>query len=367
MDTLVSSSPIPQISISPAPPEEPSSEPFSPFSLAFPSGSCDDDFRPRHLTPPPTNTHFKRQASSLRPAGVAANGKGLEENRFQALLKASKERTPPTSRRPADLRREIAVKTHKNKQAERRALFLSKVLAPPSPTATTTPKTPPESPALFHYSLPSPGLVSPLALFESLHDSKENACDPWVEQVEFCRPEAKQVQVVREFKRHLPSLDQISAHLHSQGHPLCNRGSLESKGATSRPRLSCTAGRLQITPLPLEQRYDSYESCTTSKPSALVPDLRITTTVVPRMATVSPTKLSQANLLALECREQRAHTMLLTLRRRMNPSECRISLSSCQNEERGVKWKRRSAPADLLPLRERSGFEHPILALPGAF
>jgi hypothetical protein len=364
MDTLLSSSPVPQISISPAPPEEPSPEPFSPFSSAFLTGSCDDDFRPRHLTPPPTNTHFNRQASSLRPAGVAANGKGLEEYQFQALLKASKERNPPTGRRPADLRREIAVKTHKNKQAERRALFLSKVLAPPSPTATMTPKTPPESPALFHYSLPSPGLVSPLALFESLHDSKENACDPWVEQVEFCRPETKQIQVQREFKHHLPSLDQISAHLHSQGHPLSNRSSLESKVSTARPRLSCAVGRLQRAPLQLEQRCNSYELGSVPKTTLLVPDLRITTTVVPKMATVSPTKLSQANLLALECREQRAHTMLLTLRRRMNPSECRMSLTS---EERGVKWKRRSAPADLLPLRERSGFEHPILALPGAF
>lgn len=39
-------------------------------------------------------------------------------------------------------------------QVVRRALFLSKVLAPPSPTATTLPKTPPESPAIFHYVCP---------------------------------------------------------------------------------------------------------------------------------------------------------------------------------------------------------------------
>jgi hypothetical protein len=52
--------------------------------------------------------------------------------------------------------------------AERRALFLSKLHAPPSPTATTTPETPPESPLVFHYTLPSPCLTSPLAVFEAV-------------------------------------------------------------------------------------------------------------------------------------------------------------------------------------------------------
>ena len=53
---------------------------------------------------------------------------------------------------------------------ERRQTFLARLLASPSssPTTLTTPVTPPDSPAEFHYTLPSPGLVSPLALFETL-------------------------------------------------------------------------------------------------------------------------------------------------------------------------------------------------------
>src|SRR2546421_296785 len=71
---------------------------------------------------------------------------------------------------------------------ERRALFLSKVQAPPSPTATMTPKTPPDSPAIFHYTLPSPGLVSPLAMFDNLNDNNDSAPHKWVEQVDFRLP-----------------------------------------------------------------------------------------------------------------------------------------------------------------------------------
>lgn len=71
--------------------------------------------------------------------------------------------------------------------AERRALFLSKIGAPPSPTAISLPKTPPESPAIFHYSLPSPGLVSPLAHFETLEEEDDEFAPRkvWVEQVDF--------------------------------------------------------------------------------------------------------------------------------------------------------------------------------------
>src|SRR6202044_2363180 len=73
---------------------------------------------------------------------------------------------------------------------ERRALFLSKLQAPPSPSAVSLPKTPPDSPAIFHYTLPSPGLNSPLALFDALsHNTLANiglqSVEPWVEQVDF--------------------------------------------------------------------------------------------------------------------------------------------------------------------------------------
>lgn len=61
---------------------------------------------------------------------------------------------------------------------ERRQTFLARLLATPSssPTTLTTPVTPPDSPAEFHFTLPSPGLVSPLALFETIANG-EFECD----------------------------------------------------------------------------------------------------------------------------------------------------------------------------------------------
>lgn len=115
---------IPQISISPAPPEEPVVEPYSPFSSTL-TLSDDDAFRPQHLTPPPTLTRFGKPLSPLRPCGDTAPTKGLERERFEALLQASRERNSAVGPKKAgDLRREIALKAHKNKQG----MFLHTIL-----------------------------------------------------------------------------------------------------------------------------------------------------------------------------------------------------------------------------------------------
>ena len=113
---------VPEISISLAPPEEPVPEPFSPFSpkgMVTPVTPVDDDgFRPLLLSPPPTlSPRFQRQLSPLRPVDTAAPSKGLERERFEALLKASKERNAALGgRKEIDLRKEIAIKAHKSKQ-----------------------------------------------------------------------------------------------------------------------------------------------------------------------------------------------------------------------------------------------------------
>lgn len=362
---------VPQISISLAPPEEPAIEPYSPFSATLTTPLDDHAFRPVHLTPPPTLTRFGKPLSPLRPCEDTAPAKGLERERFEALLQASRERNVVFgANKTGDLRKEIALrahqnKHHQNKQVERRALFLSKILAPPSPTATLTPKTPPDSPAIFHYSLPSPGLVSPLALFESLSEDSNYGPlsygrEPWIEQVDFRLPEyttAKDpgAQTSRPHAgRPLPSLDQISARLSSQGYARSRGDEASNNGASAprqtpvpdRPRLHFGVGRLQMpirTPQP-----------------ALEPNLQMTT-LVPHSSTTSPTELSAFNLCRLDSRERRAHDMLSTLRRRTLASD------TDGTESRNVKWKRHSAPADLLPLRQRSGFVHPVLALPGGF
>jgi hypothetical protein len=106
---------IPKISISLAPPEDPVPDPTSPFtSLAFASKIADSDgFRPSHLTPPPTPTSLKR-ALSPPPTQDTATGLGLDSHRFQALLNATRERG--VGKKHVDLRKEIALKVHKNKQ-----------------------------------------------------------------------------------------------------------------------------------------------------------------------------------------------------------------------------------------------------------
>lgn len=123
---------IPEISISLASPEEPVCEPFSPFSPGFSPKSptvCalkqdDDSFRPSLLSPPPTLS--PRALSPLRPADSLARGKGLERERFEAMLRASKERNAAVgSRKEIDLRKEIALKQHKSKQGVFFSLSLS--------------------------------------------------------------------------------------------------------------------------------------------------------------------------------------------------------------------------------------------------
>jgi len=116
-------SPIPSIAISLAPPEEIPEEPYSPFSPKFwpVVVERDDGFRPQLLSPPPTGSspRFPRQLSPLCPPDSPVIGSGIQRERFEAMLKASKERSMAVgAKKSADLRKEIALKTHKNKQRQ---------------------------------------------------------------------------------------------------------------------------------------------------------------------------------------------------------------------------------------------------------
>ena len=98
-------------------------EPYSPFSVTGPSTPEDlEGFRPTLLSPPPAlSPHFPRQLSPLRPADSPVEGQGLERERFEAMLRASKERNALVGgKKSPDLRKEIALKVHKSKQ---RAFF----------------------------------------------------------------------------------------------------------------------------------------------------------------------------------------------------------------------------------------------------
>lgn len=178
-------SPIPAINIEFAAEQMPFKEPSSPFDkLMFnqtttkvnSSSISVDAYRSTHLVPPPVHS----PKDHVRPVVQASRGQGLDAARFEALRMAS--RIGPK----ADLRKELAIRAHQSKQIERRNRFLSKIEALPSPTAASLPVTPPESPAVFHFTLPSPGLVSPLALFEALDDDGDRDSRPVrIEQVDF--------------------------------------------------------------------------------------------------------------------------------------------------------------------------------------
>lgn len=284
---------------------------------------------------------------------------------------------------------------------ERRALFLAKLQAPPSPTATLVPKTPPESPAIFHYSLPSPGLESPLAVFEmlSLEDPSYEHNPVWVEQVDFRVPgleygKRSATRKVFPTKRGmLPSLDQITARLSFAPHgvaampevtqapqaprlPVFLRSASKSVLAPVQPevkprRALPAVGRLRF---PTREHVDQLPEVKIEAPSPrlpptsplspVAPKLQITTTVVPRTSSRSPDALTESNLHAfvVESRERTAKDMLTRLRRRtLSPND---GIVVPMQEER--KLRRHSAPPELT-VKERVGFCTPVLDLPGAF
>jgi len=223
-------SPLPSINIEFCTEQTIVKEPSSPFdnvSFNIVVDNGVDAYRSLHLLPPPV--HSPKERTPASPTQATLRSKGLDAARFESLRNQSK----------LGLRKEVAMRVHQSKQIERRNLFLSKIEALPSPTATSLPVTPPESPAVFHFSLPSPGLVSPLALFETL--DYEGTRPVRVEQVDFRAKARKEAEALasltgytdqslqmhglatvapkvekrpaRAPKQPLPSLDQISKRL----------------------------------------------------------------------------------------------------------------------------------------------------------
>ena len=265
---------------------------------------------------------------------------------------------------------------------ERRTRFLLKVAEPPSPSAAYEPKTPPDSPAIYNYSLPSPGLVSPLAMYEYLEEECVTS-NPWTEQVDFRLPKSaarlKQNCGVVSFKsgRALPSLDEITARLSFKNPSGAQQATLRlppflqkknqatAAAAAAEPEAPAqpaqiTVGRLRLpgsrsrgaSPPPEQKIYET-------PPSPVTPRLQVTTTVVPKMRTSAPTKLTESNLEAFSRSQFLNH-----VRRRSLASGSHTPMAITPTE--GRAFRRRSAPAEL-PLCARAQFKHPVLCLPGGF
>jgi hypothetical protein len=263
---------------------------------------------------------------------------------------------------------------------ERRALFLSKVNAPPSPTATALPKTPPESPAILHYTLPSPGLDSPLALFESLQQTDPTGpVKPWVEQVHYRQLNGASIRP--------PSLEQITAHLSSHGHSTTvttvkdeyhRRPIPLPTFLRSPPRMKIAVGFREGTdgeqnpeaeimpPIPGPGELVIPLPKTHAVPSLSGPGLLVTTTTIPGSSKPSSSTLTKVNLSVLNSRALTGRDMMSKLKRRVSGFPSANGVGGCGVDEDGRRARRISAPAEL-PKRERDGFAHLVLALPGAF
>ena len=252
-----------------------------------------------------------------------------------------------------------------------------KVAEPPCPAAAYEPKTPPDSPAIFNYSLPSPGLVSPLAMYEHLEEECVTS-QPWTEQVDFrlpksvVQPESNRPAMAFKGGRVLPSLDEISARLNFSKLSGAHRPSprlpsfLQKKQyAVAEPKTPpkpapITIGRLRMpgsrargpSPPPGQQVYEV-------PPSPVTPKLQVTTTVIPRMPRSTSINLTEYNLEAFSRSQlvRPARTVSLV-------SPTPVPALTARVEDRVVR--RRSAPAEL-PIRARSQFKHPVLDLPGGF
>ncbi|KAF8640656.1 hypothetical protein AX17_000313 [Amanita inopinata Kibby_2008] len=345
---------LPVISISPPPPEEPIAEPYSPFaSMVYPDDA--DGYRHRLLTPP---SSAKPGRNRLSPPSSCESfdeeddftfNEGLDHQRFEALLQASRERNAGGGRKELDLRREVAYKAHRAKQNERRALFISKILALPSNQLMSNGRLPVATPNSPKCNAP-PGIP-----FPTLYDEKFE-CIP--DRVQAPKPD--KYLVVRQGHA-TPSLDEITARMTAQGyicvplsekHPVQPLNSLHLNsdfGAVQRKqsRLPASVGRLQ-TPT-----QDTSNANSPMGHQALS---------FPNYGTKST-----AAQLADSTRASRAHDMLCTLRRRTLHSNYIVSDHGVGEHDKSVKWKRHSAPGDLFPLRERLGFQHPVLSMPGGF
>jgi hypothetical protein len=315
---------------------------------------------------------------------IPAVGQGLESQRFQVLLAASRQRkVSGGSNQSVNFRKEIAMRAHNNGHSDRRALFLSKIQAPPSPTAMTTPTTPPESPEGFYHSFPSPELESSLTLFESWSGNHtDDVPHTWVIQkpVDFglfddqSKPNPSLSRSSTTPACAIPSLDQISARFSRPAKLDDIKMTCDALTNEDSPRPSVGIGRLRMplrTRAILQSDNQQQKSSRSNKPLPplllLEPCAKIYD--IPRSPSLVPAQLTASDL---NSRDQKASNMLFTLRKRKLSSESGLTIhhetADSEEEEAASKLRwRRSAPADMTPLRARFGFEHPVLASPGGF
>jgi len=175
--------------------------------------------------------------------------------------------------------------------------------------------------------------------------------------------------------RGVPSLDQISARLIPNSVRLddiqlpcdapTNEDSRRPSVGIGRLRMPL---RTQTQPI-LQSNNQQMESKPVPHPLSVDPCGKPSPVVIPRSHSSTTTQFTESNLNSLNYRDQKASNMLYTLRKRTLSLEfITAGVQEGVQEEVSSKLRwRRSAPADMTPLRARSGFQHPVLTLSGGF
>jgi hypothetical protein len=239
---------------------------------------------------------------------------------------------------------------------------------------------------------------------DTMNDIDIYSVEPWVEQVDFRLPLDLQSKSISKASvaalrpklsrpgKPIPSLDQITAHLnsHKQVSPPNStrspmrlpaflrshkkeppRAPIPTDVSPTHP-LSISVGRLKMParsrsaspPQQMAPPAPSRIVIPTSPRSPVAPKLQVTTTIVPRSSSLSPTELSERNVFVLTARASCAKDMLSALKRRSYPSE--DGLTGYDQDDDQKERRRRSSPAELSKT-QRLGFEHPVLSIPGGF
>jgi hypothetical protein len=94
--------------------------------------------------------------------------------------------------------------------------------------------------------------------------------------------------------------------------------------------------------------------------------LLVTTTTIEGIPNSSQASLTEVNISVLNSRALTGRDMMSKLKRRLSGLQSVADVGGCNAEEDERRARRISAPAEL-PKRERDGFAHLVLALPGAF
>jgi hypothetical protein len=213
-----------------------------------------------------------------------------------------------------------------------------------------------------------------LALFDSISNDDPYKLEPWIEQVDFrllAGMRSKHPSHVVTAPARPPSLAEITARL-SQSPTYSSR---EQQPPAEKRLPAFLRSERPASTIPFPEPVPVVDRGPQPPRSALLsgvgrlrlpvqsPSPKPARAAPSPVLMVSPAETREAHHAGFDCRARKSQHMLSAIRRRTTPSPP-TSAAIHDDEER--KGRRMSAPAEL-PRSTRSGFEHPVLSMPGGF